>query len=284
VIHRPYSEEDLREAIQAERPRWLRRADRLTRENIAAQRDLSGDTNPWTRIKGALQDLQGQKCGYCERKVWGRRDCAIDHYRPKKAISAWTSQLTPDEDLGPASEVGYYRWVHDPRNYVVSCSICNSDHKGTAFPVAGPRGLHTEGYDDLADERPLLLMPAGDWNDDPETIIQFRGPVPCPHPDAGEHDVRRANVTIELLDLALREDLLIERASVLRAVWNAVRNMTAPRNAEEERRARRELDDATHPEAPHAACARAFEQLCFDEPDVAERVVDLTAMYRGTFS
>lgn len=284
MIHWPYSETDLIEAIDAAKPSWRDRAAKRTAKNLKAGKD-SFETGIWSEIKRALLLLQGKKCGYCERPLWGGLvEVDVDHYRPKRAVSAWRSKLKPKWDLGASADKGYFGLVYEPRNYVIACKTCDTEWKKTAFPVAGSRTLDATDPGVLEAESPLLLNPVGDWNPDPATAVRFRGGIPQPHPDADDSMADRARVTIELMGLAVREELLIERARLVGTLWTNLRQRDTTSDDADRLDAENVLDGARHPQSPHTSCARAFIELYEVDEDAARALRDDLNRYSGTFA
>lgn len=110
--------------------------------------------------------------------------------------------------------------AYELRNYCMVCKTCNSVHKRAHFPIAGKPGrTDASNIAELnAKERPMLLYPLGRIDEDPEDIIKFVGCVPTPRYRSG-HRRRRAQVTIELLALDQRTDLIPARCRVIVMLW-----------------------------------------------------------------
>lgn len=115
----------------------------------------------WTELKDHLFELFHGKCAYCEWRpqagTWG----AVEHYRPKSAVS--------DDRSHP----GYFWLAYDHRNYFPCCDRCNGQRaKMTHFPVEP----NTRAYrrEDLEKERPLLLNP---YVDNPHEYLKFTPPI-----------------------------------------------------------------------------------------------------------
>lgn len=104
------------------------------------------DAEIWTAVKQYLYSLSNDLCGYCETKVFPGNYGAVEHYRPKSAVS--------DDPKHP----GYYWLAYDIENYVPTCQKCNTGKgKKNQFPIKGKRAGSPKAS--LASEKPLLLHP-----------------------------------------------------------------------------------------------------------------------------
>jgi hypothetical protein len=156
--------------------------------------------------------------------------------------------------------------AYDLTNYAVSCKPCNSARKSNAFPIAGVRGAALADVHTLnSSEEPFLIYPLGDLDEDPETLITFRGIVAVPsHADGWKH--RRALVTIDLFALNEREEFWPERFRVIREVWNAFKTIHTDPDPDQKAAAQRAMTAILADNAPHASCARCFERLTREKP------------------
>jgi len=153
----------LRANIEKEQASWFRSAKEKTRRSKELRR--FEDPSPiWSKAKPAFMILQSNKCAFCERPFTGpeesRIEMDLEHFRPKGAVSAWEGPSPPTSyplNTGTASANGYYWLAHDISNYLAACKICNSDYKGTYFPVAGPRCADPDDLPALAAEQPYLV-------------------------------------------------------------------------------------------------------------------------------
>lgn len=242
---------------------WLTRARLLTSELERAGRYVKLDAI-WSEIKADLVELQHVKCAYCERILGSAGvEWSVDHFRPKGAVRYRDRLPGGVRDVGGASTVGYYLLAYDLGNLVATCLPCNTFHKSNYFPTAQPRRLNSTDPAQLVAEQPYLVNPVDHGDDDPEALIAWRGPVPTAAADGGfARD--RALVTIDVLGLATREELVRERVLVLIGVWLAYRAGD-----------QRALDRLCQPTGLHAACAREFRRLCELDPDVAKTEYEL---------
>ncbi len=109
----------------------------------------------------------------------------------------------------------------------------------------------------------------------PEELVGFRSFVAVPRGTQG-HEYRRGQVTIDLFGLNLRDELILERCNLIRAMWPYLdRHRTG--NPAERDDAARELDALTRPSAQHANCARCFRSLYVSEPALTARASETGA-------
>ena len=91
--------------------------------------------------------MQGRICAYCLTE----RPLDVEHFRPKGAIDG--------DDAHP----GYWWLAYEAENYLLACTACNRDRKGTRFPLAtGAVRVTYETRHTLASERRILLDPGED--------------------------------------------------------------------------------------------------------------------------
>lgn len=239
----------------------------------------------WASIKHVLLGLQYGKCAYCERKLSSAAvEWDVEHYRPKSRTRPWPAARRGSRESDAYSvksgrTAGYWWLAHCPFNYIVICKTCNSDQKRDYFPIAGrparpPKSSKIPGRDyvrRLAEtEQPLLIYPVGDIDTDPEALLGFEGiAIQIREPDSAAG--QRARVTIDLLGLAHREELLEERALVIAVLAGAL--------ARHNEKLVRALVD---PSARHAACARAFVRLSQSDPVRARRIEERVRTYLET--
>ena len=256
----PISEAALRAKIK---PEWLIRATALTATNVAASRLVEAGSI-WSEIKSVYMDWQADKCVYCEFPLGGSSTQDVEHFRPKSKISVWPKASAPPYNFGTGmgQDTGYYWLAFDPCNYAASCKDCNSALKRDYFPVAGTRGTATAHVTQLnASERPLLLFPFGDWGDDPNEFLVFKGIFVEPKSGLTPANAQRAKVMIDFFRLNERRNLLRNRFTVLDTIWTAVELRQTSHNAATVKRAETTILRNIVPEAPHSLCARAFLEL-----------------------
>lgn len=129
---------------------------------IMAGGDPDDHSGIWRELKDRLGELLHDKCWFCETQI-DRSDNAVDHFRPKKAVS------------GTANPHAGYRWLAFAlENFRYSCTYCNSRRvdqiggtaggKANLFPLVNETKIvYTEGL--VKDEAPALLDPCSvsDW-------------------------------------------------------------------------------------------------------------------------
>ena len=130
-------------------------------------------------------ELQGFKCVYCEKELEDQPiELDVEHYRPKKKVSRWNvpkslarqgiAVAQPDRGHEP----GYTLLAYHVLNYAASCKTCNSILKKNVFPIAGQRNGNAREPALVAGERPYILYPLANLDEDPEDLIEFAGLSP----------------------------------------------------------------------------------------------------------
>ena len=221
--------------------------------------------SPWSDIKRVFVMLQNGKCAYCERRIQANLDenkyeSDVEHYRPKNQTTLWVSK-----DNSSPARIGLvtgYEWLAtNVWNYLLSCKTCNSELKKNNFPIAGLVGRRNSSIKTLnTREKPLLPYPIGDIDDDPEDLIDWDAFVPIPKFSESVDSFRywRARITIELLKLNARDDILIGCAERICLVWDDLLNCLKTGKSFE-------YDLSL----PHAACVRSFLRLAGQNPEQA---------------
>ena len=274
---------NLKRMVENEVPGWSARAMERTNE-FKRKGKYQEASSIWSEIKVVYMRLQGgDKCGYCERKLeaeeYGKGEQDVEHFRPKKGVRGWK---LPDELVKAgvcASDVsstasGYFLLPYHLFNYCASCKPCNSAIKGNYFPIAGTYRFTGSNPKVLRTEKPLLIFPIGDFDDDPESLIRFHGlsPQPCA---ADGHERNRALTTIHFfkLDSLNRKNLWRERAMVIVGLFNSLRNISDRTGNQEAARAI--VSGFTSARAPHTNCARSFSALFSRDETEAEGIYRL---------
>lgn len=185
---------------------WLGRAQEAFDATEQAYRSTGEPTfkpKLWGDLKTHLFELFHGKCAYCEAKVQHVDHGAVEHYRPKKAVT---------ED---PSHPGYYWLAYDVQNLLPACGLCNEGGgKMNQFPLEG--GTHARDAAAVVDERPMLLHP---YRDDPRKHLQFlpKGMVKGKTPRGGE--------TIRICRLRrLRDERIAAQERVAEDVWARARD------------------------------------------------------------
>ncbi len=198
-------------------------------------------------VKSALQAAQYGKCCYCEGVFLGHVYGTVEHYRPKGRVRQTKG--------APFEYPGYYWLAYEWTNLFLCCVDCNQSAKRDLFPLEDPATRARNHEHDLAEERPLILNPAGP--EDPTDHIGFHQEVPVAITDFGR-------TTIDALKLDDRPDLnerRRQRFAELKTLKDVVRlcdGNTNPEYVELVVDAQAELGRAVQPEARFSSMARVL--------------------------
>lgn len=280
MIHYRFSRARLERLIAKESTTWMADAQAKTQafRNLKRYKEKKGS---WGSIKRAYMLLQYGKCAYCERKVGDDKESRVEHdvehFRPKGKVRSWptekrAAQLAYPFTTGEAADNGYYLLAYNISNYAVTCKKCNTTYKSNYFPIAGAaRCLDDDAPTALAQEQPFLIYPLGDLDARPEDLITFQGTIAVPVADAG-HDHDRARVTIDFFKLAVgRDELLRERAVLLKALYWALDDLKETRNPLRRAAARQTVRMALSRKNPHTNCLRSFFMLYRTDQKTADQ-------------
>jgi hypothetical protein len=268
-------------------PGWQAKA----AEKITAARKrgkLSSADEIWGDLKAVYYEVQRGKCIYCERRLpkltEGSLESHVEHYRPKNRLKPWPneSHIVRRPGIGDyrarvrqGAEGGYLRLALDPFNYAVACPTCNSPYKHDFFPIAGEpehEAMDRETLDRT--EQPLLLFPLGTQAEDPAGFFDFEGTQIKPRGTLDEAQSLRANVTIDLLELDTRDDLVGLRMLVISALWPRLETLRTPSSPQDREKAESFIATFTEPRAHQAACARAFVALYWSDYEKARGIAE----------
>jgi uncharacterized protein (TIGR02646 family) len=196
-------------------------------------------------VKAALNQAQNKKCCFCESLVG--LDGDVEHFRPKQAVRQATGQ--------PLQYPGYYWLAYEWSNLYLACSACNQRHKQNLFPIEEGSERATDAQKDLGRERSLFIDPG---QDDPETLIRFRGEVPF-----SIDDNIRGRATIDALRLDKRDGLRearLQRLQMARCLFAIIKEAEQmPENLELQKFAQQGkewLDRYSHADQEYAAAMR----------------------------
>ena len=267
---------------------WLEKAEERTdRFRVLGRYDEEGRKSIWSKIKRVYMELQGFKCGFCERglekSAFGNIEHDVEHFRPKKSVKLWPSpeqrrerDIRVDQelglDLGDEADPGYFLLPYHIENYLISCKTCNSTLKSNGFPIASNRQTGGDTPRDMKGEKPYLIYPIGAVDTDPKKLIKFEGVVPVPVATRG-HARARALVTIDFFELDTREVLLEERAEKILALHVALASIDHPDQATADA-ARILVNRLTANDRPHANCAQCHRDLAENDPNRANAIVE----------
>ena len=197
-------------------------------------------------VRTALRNAQHGKCCYCEGRFEAFAPADVEHYRPKGAVR----QGRESQTLCP----GYYWLAYSWENLYWCCQACNRSGKKDLFPLVDDAERARSHHDDIADESPLLLDPAGP--EDPRKHIRFRQERAIALTEVGRK-------TIEVLGLnrePLREARLecLQQLVRLQTVVRQRADSTEPADIEERNDAHAQLARAPLPSAIFSAMAADF--------------------------
>lgn len=293
MIRYSISDADLQDRIEAAKPGWSAAAQARTRRLLAAGEYIDGWEEgehriAWGDVKRVFRELQGNKCGYCERPLAaggdktpeiGASEHDIEHYRPKAEVTVWGSRkhaAAPQFGFKwvNVARGGYYWLAFDRWNYCTACKVCNTELKGSRFPIQGTPGTHGLSRRQLdSQEQPLLLYPLGTVDDDPQLHIEFNGVAPVAIKASP-----RGRATIEFFLLDRRDDLEQGRTRALLIAWNWIRLELEASSKQEETERRAKTDALIQdPRFQHANFIRSFVRLARSQPDKA-RALHAAAM------
>jgi 5-methylcytosine-specific restriction endonuclease McrA len=285
MIRHPVTPAKLKQLIGSESATWLADAAQKTK-TFRSKKKYEEAQGTWSEIKGAYMAIQHGKCAYCERKFGKDRESRIEHdvehFRPKSKVRAWPMKkrkLNYSFATGEGSENGYYLLAYNIFNYAVTCKKCNTIFKSDYFPVAGAkRVLDQDSPKKLAGEEPFLIYPLGSLDEDPEDLIAFEGVIAVPrHASGRKHD--RGRVTIDFFKLDLRDELIFQRALILKSLYWAIDDLKTSQNPRKRAAAQQTINLALSPQCPHTSCARSFYQICMSDPQMADQYYDLVFEY-----
>jgi hypothetical protein len=284
MIQYRFAVEDLQRKIRDEVPGWLAQARRRTSRFRALKR-YRESSSIWSKVKPVYIELQHGKCAFCERQLergeYGPIEWDVEHFRPKSRVQAWP----PDHEMrmlgfnffcGSASAKGYYLLPYHILNYTASCKVCNSRLKRDYFPIAAKNRSLGEGNPArLLKEKPFLVYPLTELDDDPESILTFQGYLCVPVAEHGERR-RRALVTIAFFGLNDRDTLLEQRARLIVSAWNALKVNAKDPDDTVASAALKFIDQAAY---PHANCIRSFIRTYRTDPRLAQTYAEKAAEY-----
>jgi uncharacterized protein (TIGR02646 family) len=118
-------------------------------------------------VKTSLENIQNNKCCFCEAKYKHVTSGDVEHFRPKAGFS----QGKGKNFIRP----GYFWLAYDWDNLLVSCEVCNRRNKGSYFPLSNPGARFTSYNSNIDIEHPWFINPS---SIDPEYHITFYKEVP----------------------------------------------------------------------------------------------------------
>jgi ferredoxin len=297
MIRYEISDRELRQRIEEHSAGWLSRAEEQT-DKIRKSKKKPRFLALWSEIKDVYSTLQHSKCAFCERCLeeppYGRIEQDVEHFRPKSRVTAWKvpgdlldAGVQVSQPADGTSEPGYALLAYSPLNYAIACKPCNSILKKNLFPIAGDSKSAEDNPAALASERPYLIYPISDLDDDPEDLIEYYGLSPRPKKKRGFGRLR-ALVTIEIFKLDRgkpRAALMKGRARQLQLLYFALRLRSQSRNSRERRDCDQVIQRLTTSDAEeHANCLRSFFALYQRKPQEAQEVYEAVREFLSTIS
>jgi hypothetical protein len=146
------------------------------------------------------------------------------------------------------------------------------------FPVESNYMLVGEEPSQMLNEKPLLIYPVGDFDENPENLIRFHGVSPQAVENSG-YKRARALVTIEFFHLdnvEKRRNLLEERARIIIILYPQLEKITDGASDAKLASAQGIIAKSTSPEAPHTNCARSFKRLYENDRREAEAIFNMS--------
>ena len=277
-------ESTIKERILQNKPTWLDRASQRT-EDFRAAGSYNERSSIWSEIKEIYMDLQNNKCAYCERLLedpkHGKLEHDIEHYRPKNAVKEWPpnahfAEYNYDFPTGLEFPEGYYLLAYNILNYVTACKPCNTNLKSNYFPIGGSQRQQNDNPRNLRPEKPFLIYPLSNIDQDPETLIDFIGIIAKPVGKWG-HKHRRGQVTIDFFNLNGRETLRRQRAERINEMWLAL--VVLERVPDSADVAQETITRLTSPSSSHCNCLRSFLRLYQEDPSEATRIFNGVRQY-----
>ena len=278
--------ERLEELVDEHKASWRGRAQNKL-DDFRILEKYEESSSIWSEIKAIFMRIQSYKCAYCERALEpeeiGKVEHDVEHFRPKGSVKKWNSDVDWEAQGVPITSVaglsgGYYMLSYALLNYCMSCKPCNSSLKGDRFPIAGNYDLSSEDCTSLfTSERPYLIYPISDIDQDPEELIEFHALSPRPV-SSDSHEKSRALVTIEFFKLDdpnKRSNLFKERAECIVLLYFM---LTIEGNYDEM------IASRVASSAKHANCSRSFKRLYENDPTEAEQVFELASGFMESYS
>jgi hypothetical protein len=282
MIRYSISRKKLEKRIEQQCPGWLADAKSRTAK-FKKSKKYDEKKSIWSKVKTVYMKLQGNaKCAYCERMLepeqYGKVESDVEHFRPKRTVSKWSSAC-PAVAITPTSSKmnGYYLLAYHPLNYALACKPCNSALKANAFPIA--KKYRVSGADPATltrSEKPFLIYPIGCVDVDPEKVITFNGANPVPVFKHG-HKRDRALINIEFFaldDVYGRSNLAHNRKFLIMALYAQLKISKMGPSPGERAIASGVVRAFTQSAAPHANCMRSFCRLYGSDPVEAKAVYD----------
>lgn len=285
----------LNQLIEEEKPGWLQRAKNRTK-HFSDMGYYEESSSIWSEVKVVFMRLQHGKCAYCERQLeseeFGRIEHDLEHFRPKKKTKPWKltqalrqAGIVLTRPVSGSADPGYHLLAYNPLNYCTSCKSCNSRLKSNYFPIEAIRLSGGSDPIKLKSEKPLLVNPVGNFEDDPASLISFRGlsPMICGNSRYKKH---RGLVSISFfhLDDRRRKYLFRERANIIVSLNSFLKLGNLAANPATKDIYEKLIDLMTKPSAPHTNCALSYCELYKLDQNEAEELFQYAVEYLESIS
>ncbi len=133
-------------------------------------------------------------------------------------------------------------------------------------------------------ERPFLPYPIGGFDEDPESLIEFRGLTPRPKADGfGRQRALVAIAIFQLNNSRRRGELFEDRARQIVTLYLALQGREQGSSARMVRQSEKLVRYYTSDRAPHANCLRSFHRLYQSDRPAAENIFRLAAKLLGSY-
>lgn len=225
--------------IKRESPDWLSRARTRTKQFILENGYFENEKDAlpfWNELKPVYMAIQKSKCIFCERTYedadYKTIELDVEHYRPKRKVDTWPSPYMRKRHAhldhynttrGSSLTDGYWSLAYHPLNFAVCCLRCNRTYKKNFFPIDQNRLSSIKGQRHLSrfhSEQPDLFYPLSTIDvDNPEVCLFFKGPFVFPVENLPIRTRERVRITIDLLQLNIRPELIRGRCRIIRAMY-----------------------------------------------------------------
>ena len=178
---------------------------RVAKGDTLCSNDFKKEVYGADDVRCQLDKDQHNKCAYCECNPGVCGNNEVEHYRPK---TCYRGSL--EEKRTESHYPGYYWLAYEWDNLLMCCRKCN-ELKSDYFPLMDETKRNIDGRD-ISGEVPLLINP---YYDDPADYIEYNEHMMRAKKDSSGQISQRGDMTIRMLKLNERLDLLNQR----RLVW-----------------------------------------------------------------
>ncbi|MCP4147200.1 MAG: hypothetical protein GY757_05565, partial [bacterium] len=141
------------------------------------------------------------------------------------------------------------------------------------FPINGSRNLNADDPVKLKTEKPYLVFPIGDLDDDPETILRYDGVHAVPVERNGfKYD--RARVTILFFKLNDREELFESRADKICHLFHFLEMIKGANTREQHKKAEKIVANLLSGKKSYTNCCRSFKKIYDSDRKRALKIIE----------